>query len=98
MKLSELLVPDGPVPGDYRAKSVGSLSEIEDIKVLETFMLPNNCHNEGCFIKALKDGKEIFLLCTTGCGFYYDDFFIIDADHYQKSKEWHDIRNGKVTS
>lgn len=98
MKLEELLVPEGPVCGSCIPARVERLTEIEDIEVIKSFMIPNNCHNEGCYIEARKDGKEIFLLCTTYCGFYYEDFFIIDCKYFDKAYEWYKVRNAPENS
>ncbi|MGE5329640.1 MAG: hypothetical protein ACM3KR_09065 [Deltaproteobacteria bacterium] len=95
MRLEELLVSQGTLCATCVAVRVENLADIEDIQVLESFMLPNNCVNEGCYIKALKAGEEIFLLCTTECGFSYEDFFIITRKQYEASKEFYKVRNAK---
>lgn len=91
MKLSDLLVPEGPVLGNSQTKSVQRLEEIEDIHVLFSFMVANNCQNEGCFIKAIYQGEEVFVLCTTLLGFLYYDFMFISEELYTRQKELFDI-------
>jgi len=73
------------------ARKVERLKEIEDIIILEMFMLENNCQLESCFIRAEYEGNETFILCSTAFGFFYYDFIQITCESFEKNKEHYDI-------
>ncbi len=66
---------------------VNSLNEIEDLKVLKSFMAANSCINEGCYIRAKHMGEIIFLSCLTELGLVYYGFDLITQTDFEEEKK-----------